>query len=52
MAAAFHGDVEEGSVMAGQAAALVNRIAPAAEIIAEMVGTCRELLGDRWTADL
>jgi len=52
LAAAFHGDVEEGSVMAGQAAALVNRIAPAAEISAEMVGTCRELLGDRWTADL
>ncbi|MBA2133078.1 enoyl-[acyl-carrier-protein] reductase FabK [Capillibacterium thermochitinicola] len=46
LAAAFHGDVEEGSVMAGQSAALVNRIEPAAAIIEEMVSKCRELLGD------
>jgi len=46
LAAAFHGDVEEGSVMAGQSAALVNRIEPAAAIIEEIVSKCRELLGD------
>ncbi|HEY8392402.1 MAG TPA: enoyl-[acyl-carrier-protein] reductase FabK [Capillibacterium sp.] len=48
LAAAFRGDVEEGSVMAGQAAALVNRIEPAATIIADMVGRCQALLGDRF----
>ncbi|NLY90185.1 MAG: enoyl-[acyl-carrier-protein] reductase FabK [Firmicutes bacterium] len=48
LAAAFQGDVEEGSVMAGQAAALVHRIEPAAAIIAEMVGQCQTLLGDRF----
>ncbi|NLM37190.1 MAG: enoyl-[acyl-carrier-protein] reductase FabK [Firmicutes bacterium] len=46
LAAAVHGDVEEGSVMAGQAAALVNRIEPAAAIIEGMVSKCRALLGD------
>ena len=46
LAAAFRGEVEEGSVMAGQAAALVNRIEPAAVIIEELVSKCRELLGD------
>jgi enoyl-[acyl-carrier protein] reductase II len=49
LAAAFHGDVEEGSVMAGQAAALVNQITPAAAIIDEMIGQCQALLGDSFS---
>ncbi len=51
LAAAFRGDVEEGSVMAGQAAALVNRVEPAAAIITEMVSQCQALLGDRFTEE-
>ncbi|HBL36318.1 MAG TPA: enoyl-[acyl-carrier-protein] reductase FabK [Firmicutes bacterium] len=46
LAAAFRGDVEEGSVMAGQSAALVHRIEPAAAIIEDLITKCRELLGD------
>ena len=46
LAAAFRGDVEEGSVMAGQSAALVHRIEPAAAIIEDLIAKCRELLGD------
>ena len=46
LAAAFRGDVEEGSVMAGQSAALVHRIEPAAAIIEDLITKCRGLLGD------
>ena len=35
-AAAILGDVENGSVLAGQAAAMVNKIQPAADIVTEL----------------
>ncbi|MCL4079561.1 enoyl-[acyl-carrier-protein] reductase FabK [Coriobacteriia bacterium Es71-Z0120] len=38
------GDVAMGSVMAGQAAAMVKRIQPAAEIVAEMVAQAEEVM--------
>jgi enoyl-[acyl-carrier protein] reductase II len=38
------GDTDMGSLMAGQAAAMVCRIEPAADIIAEMMGDAEELL--------
>ncbi|MGI6552219.1 MAG: enoyl-[acyl-carrier-protein] reductase FabK [Clostridia bacterium] len=42
--AAVKGDVEYGSVMAGQIAALVDRVQPAASIIAEVIQEAREVL--------
>lgn len=39
------GDIDMGSVMAGQVAAMVCRIEPAAAIIQEMVGDAERLLG-------
>jgi len=44
LAAAVRGDVKEGSVMAGQSAALVERIEPVAKIIESLVSECRALL--------
>jgi enoyl-[acyl-carrier protein] reductase II len=38
------GDVAMGSVMAGQAAAMVTRIQPAADIVAEMVSQAEEVM--------
>jgi enoyl-[acyl-carrier protein] reductase II len=43
-AAMRDGDVNMGSVMAGQAAAMVCRIEPAAQIINEMIGEAQRLL--------
>ncbi len=43
-AAMRDGDVNMGSVMAGQAAAMVCRIEPAAQIITEMIGDAQRLL--------
>jgi enoyl-[acyl-carrier protein] reductase II len=45
LAAAVRGDIEDGSVMAGQSAALVSQIQPAAEIINEYITKACELLG-------
>jgi len=42
-AAVVEGDVEFGSVMAGQSAALVNRIQPAAEMIRELFEGTQEM---------
>jgi len=42
-AAVVEGDVEFGSVMAGQSAALVNRIQPAAEMIRELFEETQEM---------
>jgi enoyl-[acyl-carrier protein] reductase II len=39
------GDVEMGSVMAGQCASMVERIQPAAEIIQEIVGEAADVMG-------
>lgn len=39
------GDVDRGSLMAGQAAAMVCRIEPAAQIITEMISDAERLLG-------
>jgi enoyl-[acyl-carrier protein] reductase II len=44
LAAAVRGDVEEGSLMAGQSAALVDKIQPAAEIIKDLVTKFQTLL--------
>lgn len=38
------GDLEMGSIMAGQCAAMVERIQPAAEIVAEMVTEAEEIM--------
>ncbi len=48
--AAREGDVKNGSVMAGQIAAMVNREQPACEIIREMMAEAEALLmgGGRW----
>jgi len=43
-AAAVEGDVQMGSVMAGQVAAMVSKIQPAAEIIEEVIGEARQVL--------
>lgn len=43
-AAARMGDIEHGSVMAGQGAALVKCIQPSAQIIAEVMGEAEKLL--------
>ena len=44
LAAAVRGDVKEGSVMAGQSAALIERVEPVAAIIERLVSECRALL--------
>ena len=44
-AAMVEGDVEYGSVMAGQCAAMVREIKPAGEIIRELVSQAEEVLG-------
>lgn len=46
--AAVEGDVDFGSVMAGQIAALVNREQSCREIITEMVEEARKLLNREW----
>jgi enoyl-[acyl-carrier protein] reductase II len=46
--AVVQGDMEYGSVMAGQIAALVNREQSCKEIIAEMFGEAEQLLGTNW----
>jgi enoyl-[acyl-carrier protein] reductase II len=43
-AAMRDGDIETGSIMAGQAAAMVDQIAPAAQIIDEMMAEAEETL--------
>jgi len=43
-AAVVDGDVEMGSLMAGQVAAMVTKIQPAAEIIQEIVGEAEKIL--------
>lgn len=47
LAAAVRGDVKGGSMMAGQSAALVKRIEPAATIINTLISECRALLPTR-----
>ena len=42
--AAYDGDVENGSVMAGQIAGLVSELRPVKNIIEETVGEAREVL--------
>ncbi|MGQ9497317.1 MAG: enoyl-[acyl-carrier-protein] reductase FabK [Desulfotomaculales bacterium] len=44
-AAMVEGDVEYGSVMAGQCAAMIREIKPAGEIIRELVSQAEEVLG-------
>jgi len=44
-AAMVEGDIEYGSVMAGQCAAMVHEIKPAGEIIRELVSQAEEVLG-------
>jgi enoyl-[acyl-carrier protein] reductase II len=39
-----HGDIENGSLMAGQVAALVCRIEPAADIVDEMMADAEKLM--------
>lgn len=46
--AVLEGDMENGSIMAGQVAALVNREQSCREIITEMITEARELLGKKW----
>jgi len=45
-AAVVDGDVEMGSIMAGQIAAAINKIQPAAEIIDEIMARADEVLAD------
>ena len=45
--AVIEGDVESGSVMAGQSVGMVTREEPAAEIIATLMGECEAALGSR-----
>ena len=45
--AVIEGDVEHGSVMAGQSVGMVTRIQPVAEILAELVGQMRAVLAAR-----
>ena len=47
-AAAIHGDVEEGSPMAGQAAGLIHRVEPAAFIIESMVREAEQIMERLW----
>lgn len=44
-AAMIDGDVENGSVMAGQVAALVNEIKPAGEIMQDIIRQAEEIIG-------
>ncbi|MBK1660724.1 NAD(P)H-dependent flavin oxidoreductase [Paracraurococcus ruber] len=46
--AVIDGDVEQGSLMAGQSVGMVTREQPAAEIIAELVDQARAALAARW----
>ncbi|PKM89284.1 MAG: enoyl-[acyl-carrier-protein] reductase FabK [Firmicutes bacterium HGW-Firmicutes-12] len=46
-AAVIDGDIEMGSVMSGQVAAMVNRIQPAGEIIEEIIKGAKEVLLDK-----
>lgn len=46
--AVLEGDMENGSIMAGQVAALVNREQSCREIITEMMTEARELLDKKW----
>ena len=45
-AAMRHGDIEMGSLMAGQCAAMVDEILPAAEIIAQLMAQAESVLRD------
>ncbi|MGE0755137.1 MAG: NAD(P)H-dependent flavin oxidoreductase [Alphaproteobacteria bacterium] len=45
--AVVDGDVENGSLMAGQSVGMVTRIQPCAEIIAELIGQAEATLGER-----
>ncbi|MCL2683779.1 MAG: nitronate monooxygenase, partial [Synergistaceae bacterium] len=45
-AAVIDGDTEQGSMMSGQIAGLVNRIQPAKEIIEEVVHEAARLAGE------
>jgi enoyl-[acyl-carrier protein] reductase II len=45
--AVIDGDVENGSLMAGQSVGMVDREAPAAEIIAELIGQAAAVLARR-----
>lgn len=49
--AVMDGDVDSGSLMAGQSVGLVTREQPAAEIIAELVAQAAASLGRRFEAD-
>ncbi|MGQ9557992.1 MAG: enoyl-[acyl-carrier-protein] reductase FabK [Desulfurispora sp.] len=48
-AAMQDGDVEMGSVMAGQICAMVSRVQPVAEIIQEVVTGAEQVLKNNWT---
>jgi enoyl-[acyl-carrier protein] reductase II len=48
--AVIAGDVETGSLMAGQSVGMVTREQPAAEIVAELVGQAARAIADRATA--
>jgi enoyl-[acyl-carrier protein] reductase II len=42
-AAAVKGEVDEGSILAGQICGLINRVQPAAEIIKDLVEDARRV---------
>ncbi|MGC9530644.1 MAG: nitronate monooxygenase [Candidatus Bipolaricaulaceae bacterium] len=44
--AVYHGDLERGSLMAGQVAGLIREVLPVREIIAEMVTTAGRILSE------
>ena len=46
-AAVINGDVEYGSVLAGQSSGLVKKVQPAAEIVSEVVHQAEQVL-KRW----
>jgi enoyl-[acyl-carrier protein] reductase II len=46
--AVVHGDMDNGSVMAGQIAAIVNKEQSCKDIIAEMLGEAEQLLHKEW----
>jgi enoyl-[acyl-carrier protein] reductase II len=45
--AVIDGDVESGSVMAGQSVGMVTKEEPVADIVAELLAECEAALGDR-----
>ncbi|MGM0501968.1 MAG: enoyl-[acyl-carrier-protein] reductase FabK [Bacillota bacterium] len=49
--AVIDGDVETGSVMAGQVAGMISKVEPAAEIIDDMVVTARNILNKDYSAE-